>query len=132
MKTIFLVFGLFGCYAVSAQQKDLFDIEKHLHKKSIEKKGTKHRLLQPDNFNNYKSVPEKNPANKSYTGVLSHTLPNGDKLYSLPTDNMPCVVPDMNQYKIMPNAGTSTKKVLQNHPGIIPNPTKPFKIPARK
>lgn len=132
MKTIFLLFGLFGCYGVSAQQKDLFDIEKHLHKKSIQKKGTKHRLLQRDNFNNYKSVPEKNPANKSYTGVLSYTLPNGDKLYSLPTDNMPCVVPDMNQYNIMPNAGTSTIVILQNRPGIIPNPAKPFKIPATK
>jgi hypothetical protein len=26
-------------------------------------------------------------------GTLSHTLPNGNKIYSLPQDNMPCVVP---------------------------------------
>ncbi len=132
MKRILLLLGLIGGYAVAAQQKDLFDIEKHLQKKSIERTGKNHRLLLPDNFNNYKSVPEKDPVNKSYTGVLSHTLPNGDKLYSLPTDNMPCVVPDMNLYNIMPNAGTSTTIVLQNRPGIIPNPAKPYKIPATK
>ena len=126
------MFGLFGCYAVSAQQKDLFDIEIYLQKKAAEKSGTNYRLLLPDNFNDYRSVLKKDPVNKIYKCFLSHTLPNGDKLYSLPTDNMPCVVPDMNLYTIMPNAGTSTTIVLQNRPGIIPNPAKPFKVPATK
>ncbi|MBK8141588.1 MAG: hypothetical protein IPK57_11620 [Chitinophagaceae bacterium] len=39
MKRILLLLGLIGGYAVAAQQKDLFDIEKHLQKKSIERTG---------------------------------------------------------------------------------------------
>ena len=29
---------------------------------------------------------------------LSHMLPNGDKVYRLPIDNMPCIVPGKNNY----------------------------------
>jgi hypothetical protein len=32
---------------------------------------------------------------------LLYTLPNGNKVYSLPQDNMRCVVPDMSQYNTM-------------------------------
>jgi hypothetical protein len=50
---------------------------------------------------------------------LLHTLPNGNKVYALPMDNMPCVVPDMSQYTKIPT-------VTPNVPSYsIPNPALP-------
>ena len=37
-------------------------------------------------------------------GRLALTHPNGNKIYILPQDNMPCMVPDLSQFN-MPNAG---------------------------
>lgn len=50
---------------------------------------------------------------------LLHTLPNGNKVYALPMDNMPCVVPDMSQHNTTP---TIKPDVLLN---AIPNPAYP-------
>jgi hypothetical protein len=50
---------------------------------------------------------------------LLHTLPNGNKVYALPMDNMPCVVPDMSQYNTM--ATVNPKVPLYS----IPNPAYP-------
>jgi hypothetical protein len=50
--------------------------------------------------------------------TLSHTLPNGNKVYLLPQDNMPCVVPDMSQFD-----GGVVKPVIPNY--TIPNPAFP-------
>jgi hypothetical protein len=53
---------------------------------------------------------------------LHHILPNGNKVYSLPQDNMPCVVPDMSQFN-MPDVRSGMS------PYTIPNPAYP---PGRK
>jgi len=56
------------------------------------------------------AVPiEKQPA-------YSHTLPSGVIVYSLPQDNMPCIVPPTSG--VMPIAGVNVKA---GQPGAIPN-----------
>jgi hypothetical protein len=52
-------------------------------------------------------------------GKLLTTLPNGNKVYALPQDNMPCIVPNI-QYT-MPN-GSGNQMLNQSQPGAIPNP----------
>lgn len=66
-------------------------------------------------------------ANLSYTfpnptAKLSHTLSNGNKVYLLPQDNMPCIVPNMSQFN-MPNAGRNIKVN-----GMPPGSSPPYKI----
>jgi hypothetical protein len=56
---------------------------------------------------------------------LLHALANGDKVYALPQDNMPCIVPDMSQY----NDLGLVKPDRQ--PYTIPNPVYPQIIPPR-
>lgn len=51
---------------------------------------------------------------------LLTTLPNGNKVYALPQDNMPCVVPPM--HNTMPNAGNNSRIRVYPAPGAIPNP----------
>ena len=48
---------------------------------------------------------------------LSHTLPNGNKVYILPQDNMPCIVPDMQQFS-MPVAKSELNGSMPN--AVIP------------
>lgn len=50
--------------------------------------------------------------------TLSHTLPNGNKVYALPQDNMPCVVPDISA-GTMPTVKPPTR-------GQMPNPAVPL------
>lgn len=54
---------------------------------------------------------------------LLSTLGKGNKVYALPQDNMPCVVPDMSQY-------SSASVVKPNIEYTIPNPayTPPGKV----
>jgi len=57
--------------------------------------------------------------------TYSHTLPNGNAVYILPQDNMPCVIPDPNGLAKMPNVwnGVTVPYRPQYHP--IPNPALP-------
>ena len=45
---------------------------------------------------------------KQHMGTLVYTQPDGTRLYSLPRDNMPCLVPDMSQFN-MPVMGKGMK-----------------------
>ena len=68
-------------------------------------------------------------------------LPNSTKIYSLPLDNMVCIVPNLSQFN-MPNAGVpklpsviiqELKDQLEHQPGKIPNAVTPYDIiPQRK
>jgi len=127
MKKIFLVCGVFALYSANAQQKDLFDIEKHLQKKAIENNGVKLRQQTFDKFRIPDPSPGTNPIINSHKESLSYKLPNNDSVFILPIDNMPCVVPDMKEFNVMPNAGINSNIILQNRVGQIPNPAMPFK-----
>ena len=48
---------------------------------------------------------------------LSHTLANGSKIYLLPQDNMPCIVPDTQQFS-MPVAKSELNGSMPN--AVIP------------
>lgn len=50
------------------------------------------------------------------------SLANGTKVYALPIDNMPCIVPDIHQFN-MPNAGKGIKAS-----GMPPGAFTPYKI----
>src|SRR5688572_29035821 len=69
---------------------------------------------------NYR-MPQFNMPPSPPQGELLSTLPNGNKVYALPQDNMPCVVPNM-EGSVMPNAGSNNRVYRPSDPGAIPNP----------
>jgi hypothetical protein len=126
MKRIFLVFGLTGVFQAVAQQKDIFDAEQYLDKKAKNKGLTKVLIPSP----NLKFSPIPNIINRF------NRKPDGDlqELTSHPVGSMPCIRPDMNDFKAMPNAadkGTAWL-FLKSGYGIIPNPALPDKIVRKK
>jgi hypothetical protein len=134
MKKLLVIAGLAAFSFASAQQKDIFDIQKYLQKKQAEEKLQKMK----DRF-----IPS-NPSNPKFylpeslyppQARLSQTLPNGNKIYLLPMDNMPCIVPDKDQYADnMPPAPKkfelfdTQQRNNRQQPGAIPNPAYPWKI----
>lgn len=134
-KIIFSLCFVGFCFATAtAQQNELFEINKHIQKKQAEAKKSAERKKITTFFKN------RNKANLTM-GLFSnkpehtYTLPNGDRVIILSQDNMPCVVPDMKKFQTMPNAGT--KAGLNNfyiprrsQPGIIPNGSMPFRMIA--
>ena len=133
MKKIFLLFGIAAFCSASAQQKDVFDIQKHLNQLVKDKKFPG-AVFKPFNKTrpliNYYGYP-------LYSQNLSHILPNGDKVYTLSQDNMPCIVPDMKQFNNMPDISNPNEyfELLQfrNHvPGTIPNAVRPYRLIASK
>ena len=135
MSKIFLLFGIAAFSSASAQQQDLFDIQKHIQKKQAEDKkaADKIKLVPPPlaSFEFYIPYTTNIPG-------LSYTLPNGDKVVILGQDNMPCIVPDMNQFQTMPNIIWGIKNshcyLLPpvRKPGQIPNGALPFKMIVSK
>lgn len=115
MKKVFLLIGVAGFYSASGQQNNLFDEQKHL-----QKKGKQDMPL-------LKLSPAFKPL--SVSPSLSYTLQNGDKMLFLPVDNMPCIIPDMSQFKTMPNAVVTllnfSLENVNNKPGDIPNAAPP-------
>ncbi|MET0395077.1 MAG: hypothetical protein ABW019_18165, partial [Chitinophagaceae bacterium] len=102
MKKITLIIGLLGCYAASAQESDFFNDQLKLRRQK-EKQPYTYQL----------PAPQDNPAIappalfQHEPGVIAPgrfllQLPNGNKVYALSQDNMPCIVPEMNR-QVMPN-----------------------------
>jgi len=116
MKKVFLVFGIAAFSSASAQQKDVFDIERHLQKITTGKKLPGVNLQNQPIFE-FKQLPPN----------LLNSLPNGDRVTTLPGYNMPCVVPGQSYLYFTPNlAGINQPLLLRafkrSEPGIIPNP----------
>jgi hypothetical protein len=104
MKCYLLAVGLITISAISAQEppKDL-DLKVQVPTQSLQ-----------DQPKTYSITPRIQLIDLA---KLSHTLPNGNKVYSLPQDNMPCVVP----------LGSGNMPVVS--PGIngpMPNPAVPL------
>ena len=126
MKKVFLLFGVAAFGAASAQQKGVFDVNKHIQdflkkKHGIQKDSTPSLI---DNFYTNR--------NTESLAKLSYTLPNGDKVYILPMDNMPCVVPGFPQNN-MPNISNPNiyyhSPLFRNEiPGTTPNAVKPYRL----
>ena len=117
MKKIFLSFGILGIAGTAvAQQNDLFDVQEHLKKKT-----TLLFLNKPADFN-LRTLKNPTP-----TQSLSFIYPaSGEKLIQLPVDHMPCVVPDMELFRIMPNAADGI--TFRTSQLSIPNPAPPLHI----
>jgi len=108
MKNIFLLLAIASFSLASAQQNDLFDIQKHLKKRTeLRNKQRAEKLFSLPNtrirqpfqyplLNNNVQVFHSMPESK-----LLAQLKNGNKLYLLPQDNMPCVVPDMSEFNML-------------------------------
>jgi len=63
---------------------------------------------------------------KQHMGTLVYTKPNGTRVYALPQDNMPCLVPDMSQFN-MPIMGKGIKIT-----GMPPGSLEPNEIIPKK
>lgn len=133
MKKIFLLVGIAAFSSSTAQQKELFDINKYIQKKQVEKKkaAEKEKLILHSFRTNY------NTGNYYFSNKpdLTYTLSNGDRVITLLQDNMPCIVPDMKQFQTMPNGGNKVGinnyyRWKRNMPGIIPNGSMPFRMIA--
>ena len=107
MKKIFLVLGLTGiCSTAFSQQEDFFNVQKHLQNKAKQdKKAGNMPVVRYLTLSLQKTVTFSKP-------VFSHFLPNGDIVYFLPVDNMPCVSPDMTRYRAMPNADNDIRMFI--------------------
>jgi hypothetical protein len=131
MKKVFLLFGMASFCSASAQQKDLFDIQKHLDNMIKDKKipgGVFKPFNKPAPVTNYRYSPN--------VQKLSHILTNGDKVYILSLDNMPCLVPGFTQNR-MPNIADPDiyfeSPLFRNDSlGTMPNAVKPYRLMASK
>ena len=109
------------CFFLYAQQKDLQTFKKYLQKKKEFTSPLPYLFLKPNGkekqrilLENFSDLPIEQVAKILYVS------PNGNKIYALPLDNMPCVVPDMRQFN-MPVAKAELN-------GFIPNAAKGFSL----
>jgi len=114
MKKLVIFLFLSGLFIKSFTQQPKVGID-------LENKFKSHKLVIPKNsldklIGNIYSPPLFGQPQ------FSHTLANGDNVYLLPQDHMPCVVPDMSQYNY--NMPVDRGKII----GTIPNPSPPFRI----
>ena len=115
---------------VQRSKKDFCDIQKYLQKKSKESKpASKPLLILKSSFQNF-VTPGSQPMISG--SEFSHSLPNGDKVYILLQDNMPCITSKINRFDISnvfdEKEITSPVNYNKNLPGIIPNAMTPKKI----
>ncbi|MBI5371819.1 MAG: hypothetical protein HZA79_07315 [Sphingobacteriales bacterium] len=124
MKKVFLLFGLAGGYGLAAQQADLTDLGEKIRQRIAKETEVKFQL----DF--WKNRALTAPANgygspQNFKGKPVFTLPNQDQVWVLPTDRMPCVVPDMTAFQVMPVAGKLSGTGNPEQAGRIPNPALP-------
>jgi len=130
MKKVFLFFGIAAFSSASAQQKDVFDINRHIQE-VLRNRNTSVRGVET--FKTDQVFINSSTGSKP---KLSQILPNSDKVYTLRQDNTPCVVPDMSQFN-MPNISNPSEyfeslPFKQHLPGIIPNAVIPYQLITSK
>ncbi len=120
MKKVFLLLGIAGFSSLSAQQKDIFDINSYLKKKNADTIKLSYKNIPVSGF---KKLVQLKPNNTLLN--FNFLLSNGNKVYSSPAYNMPIVIPDMQSFTIMPNLKTvqDTNYISHNkkEAGKIPN-----------
>ncbi|MBI3138423.1 MAG: hypothetical protein HYZ15_07550 [Sphingobacteriales bacterium] len=120
MKKVFLLFGLAGGYGLAAQQASPADLGKIIRQRIAKETAAK---LQFEFFRNRElTLPANGDISaQNFNGNTVFTLPNHDQVWILPTDRMPCIVPDKALLQAMPVAGTGIKEQA----GRMPNPARP-------
>lgn len=121
MKKILFVFGILSFGIVNGQQPLPADIEKLLKEKG------KHHFFLKDGSQYKILLPDSAAINKPKPSALSHILPNGDKVYLLSQDNMPCIVPGTTQ-PLIPNLSLQVLPYYQNKDWRMPNVVVPHSI----
>lgn len=111
MKKIILLTLLLITLQAFSQQPDI-DVKKFKENRSKAyvlplDLSKKYRIISKDSLDRILKAVEQKQYSPGF-GDLSFTYPNGNKLYLLKQDNMPCIVPDQSRYN-MPNAGRSIK-----------------------
>lgn len=101
--------------------------ENNISSRMYSPKPTKRFRFRPghdlSNLKRNFTLPETNNA----LARLSHVLPNGNKVYILPQDNMPCIVPDTRGYNMPVGWGNvnSDEGIYATPPlRVIPAPDK--------
>jgi len=128
MKKVFLVFGIFSFAAASAQENEVFDIQQHLLQKQANEKKAAEQKLPALPFT--KPFTYVNPYTGNDRADAYHT-DKGDRVIQLGQDHMPCVQPDMRQFRVMPNLfydkpfNYASKRP---EPGQIPNGSLPYRM----
>jgi len=135
MKKYFLIACLTAFSFAAAQQNDFFDIQKHLQEKSAKKRLQKlsEKYFPPNPETLIDKFRTGLPEDSHSQAKLSFILPDGDKVYSLPMDHMPCIVSDKKNYADnMPTLRDKIKfysypdkNTSAPPPGAIPNPAYP-------
>lgn len=120
MKKILLLLAVFLVIKASGQQP-YYDFKKFKENKG---RSVLIPMTKPASKDYLQRIMEKIVQGNKMNSVakLIFTQPNGAKVYSLPQDNMMCLVPDMSQFN-MPNPANG-KKTTGMPPGTAP----PFKI----
>lgn len=123
MKKIFLISAIFFTFQAVAQEP-YYDFKKF-------KENMNGGMLLPSDKKKQSEIISKDSLQKligsfekkQYSpnmGEFMLTQPNGTKVYALPGDNMPCLVPDPSRYNYnMPVAGTGIK-ITGMPPGSAP------------
>ncbi len=117
MKGICLGMGLLAVSAVSGQQKETVEVQDLLHFRydsSMKMSWTPRLLNKPGNSSII-------PLNRELKGQPDFTLLNGDQVYRLPVDRMPCVKPG-NQYLYTMPVRMEKIETAPEKAGTIPNP----------
>lgn len=130
MKRITLLFLVFCSESGDAQIPETYPgIRKPVEKNKLNHTPNKLNKSETDFIFKQLMKNRFNSSNTSHSFILlnpkakfSHGLPNGNKVFLLPLDNMPCIVPDMNQFN-MPNLGRNIKAN-----GMPPGTSPPHKI----
>lgn len=119
MKILLFSFAFSG-FIIASSQTPYYDFKKFQEEKILSLKQNKiavaNQIPVLNKFYNY-----FNPQ-----AILLFTQPNGNKVYSLPKDNMICLVPDLSNFN-MPNIAKN--KIVQ---GMPPGRMLPFKIIPQK
>lgn len=120
MKTLLLLVCITTVNTLSAQNKDVFDINSHLQQ--LIKEGK-----LPWQKNNQVNLLSGRPGNPPSLSII---FSNGDIVYTFPQYNMPVITPaPSNQH--MPNGATGHPFIL-HQTNAIPNPAPPLIIGTDK
>ncbi len=124
MKKVFLLFGLAGGTGLAAQQTDLVNLGEKIRQRIAKETEIKFQLDLWEK-KDLTALSNGNGLPQNLKGKLVFILPNQDQVRVLPTDRMPCVVPDMTAFQAMPVAGRPPGTGNPEQAGRIPNPARP-------
>ena len=92
MRKLLLTASLFSSVLAFSQEDDVPTVKEYFKRQKEKKDLPLLRRYEPG-----LTIP---PIARSPLGNLSHLTTNGNRVYSLRTDNMPCLVPDMDQFNM--------------------------------